>query len=110
MADVDKLKCPHDKKPCIKERCIGWQTGAVEKSGIDGKPQTVLHGDCYLVWNLLYLKGIANRTDGTQKAIESFRNEMVSGNQQTQFLLGRAQLNLLKGNGEKEPSLKNDRS
>lgn len=69
--------CPFDKKACIKERCIGWQTGPTEQI-VDSVKQTVLHSDCFVVWNLLYLKGIANRTDGTQIAVESMRNEVVS--------------------------------
>ena len=53
--------------------------GPTEKV-IDGVKQTVLHGDCYLVWMLLIGKAIAHRTDGTQIAVESVRNEMVRNN------------------------------
>ncbi len=66
--------CHHDKKPCIKEQCVKWQSAPVEKM-IDGVMQTVSHSDCADVWVLLYLKGIAMRTDGTQIAVESARNE-----------------------------------
>ncbi len=65
---------------------MGWQTGPTEQM-VDGVKQTVLHSDCYIVWDLLYKKAIANRTDGTQIAIESFRNEVVKQGQQTQALL-----------------------
>ena len=86
MFDKKDNLCPHDKKPCIKERCVGWQVGPAEQT-VDGVKQTVLHGDCYLVWNLLYLKGIAHRTDGTQIAVESFRNEMVRQNNDVRLLV-----------------------
>lgn len=77
--------CPFDKKACIKERCVGWQTGPTEQV-VDGAKQTVLHSDCFVVWDLLYKKAIANRTDGTQVAIESFRNEMVAQGAHTRQL------------------------
>ena len=97
---TDELLCPFDKKPCIKERCVGWQTGPTEQV-VDGVKQAVLHSDCFVVWDLLYKKAIANRTDGTQVAVESFRNEMVRGNELTQrILLGGMQAKLIGDNGE----------
>lgn len=71
---ASKLLCHYDKKPCIKERCMKWQTGPVEKV-VDNVKQSVLHSDCADVWQLLYLKAIAQRTDGTQVAVESVREE-----------------------------------
>jgi hypothetical protein len=87
----DKPLCPHDKKPCVKEKCMGWQTGSVEKT-VDGVKQTAQHSDCYLIWNLLYLKGIALRTDGTQYAVESFRNQMVKDNKLMLTVVGNTKL------------------
>jgi len=76
----DSLLCPFDKKACIKERCIGWQIGPLERT-VDGVKQTTLEGNCFIIWDLLIKKAIANRADGTQVAVESFRNEMVQGSQ-----------------------------
>lgn len=82
---TDKLLCPFDKKACVKERCVGWQTGPAEKD-IDGVKQTVMHSDCFIIWDLLYKKAIANRTDGTQIAVESLRNQVATGNEVMQRL------------------------
>ena len=76
------LECPFQKRKCIGDRCVGWQEGPLEKE-INGEKTTVIHGDCFVVWDLLIKKAIAKRTDGTQVAIESFRNEMVRSNAQT---------------------------
>jgi hypothetical protein len=78
--------CYIDKKPCIKERCMKWQVAPVEKT-VDGAKTIVMHEDCGENWMLLYLKGIANRTDGTQASIESFRNAMVEANEATARLM-----------------------
>lgn len=97
----DSLLCPFDKKACIKERCVGWQTGPTEQT-VDGVKQTVLHSDCFIVWDLLYKKAIANRTDGTQAAAESLRNAVVAGNEQTLRILALRQTKLVGGNDEKD--------
>lgn len=97
--------CPHDKQPCIKERCHGWQVGPVEKT-IDGAKQVVSLGECYIIWNLIYQKAIANRTDGTQSSIESFRNEVVRQNEGLAQLMiadrvpGLRLPSTIKGNGD----------
>lgn len=83
---VDGLECPFVERVCIKDRCVGWQTGPTEQM-VDGVKQTVLHSDCFVVWDLLYKKAIANRTDGTQAAAESLRNEVVRGNAQIQLMI-----------------------
>lgn len=90
----DTLACPFDKKACIKERCMGWQTGPTEKT-VDGVKQVVLHSDCFIVWDLLFKKAIAHRTDGTQIAVESLRNQVATGNEQMRELALTRQSKLL---------------
>lgn len=68
-----------EKMACIKDGCVRWQVAPAEKE-VNGKPQNVMHGDCGDNWQLLYLKAIAFRTDGTQIAVEQFRNDTARGN------------------------------
>jgi hypothetical protein len=78
MSEKPRL-CPQIGKPCIRERCEAWYEGIVEEHTPTG-PVPVAKSACMLYfWTPIFLKGIANRADGTQRAIESMRNEEVRG-------------------------------
>lgn len=70
----DKPKCPYlGGKPCIESKCAAWATDVVEENGVTKAKSACLE----FFWKPLYLRGIANRADGTQRAVESMRNEVV---------------------------------
>ena len=73
-------KCPLLKKNCIEHKCQ-WYTHLVGKN-----PQT--GGDidqygCAVEWLPILLVELRQGTSGVQAATESFRNEMVKGNEKS---------------------------
>jgi hypothetical protein len=89
-------KCPYlGGKACIKDKCAAWLSDPVEKDG-----KTIAHSACVIFfWTPLYLRTLAARADGTQKAFEGFRNEVHQGNEVFSSLMalkGGAQPALLK--------------
>jgi hypothetical protein len=91
--------CPLLKKDCIEHKCKFY----VHLLGND--PQTgkgIDKFDCAVAFIPVLLIEGAQQTRQAGAAIESFRNEMVLGNQQTQRLLGAAakRVQLPGGNGE----------
>lgn len=93
---ADKL-CPLLKKPCIEHQCKFW----VHLLGQNPQSAGVINNwDCSIAWLPILLIEGAQQTRQAGAAIESFRNEMVRGNQQTQMLLGEATTKLIGGNSE----------
>lgn len=81
-----KRVCPLIRKACIQERCEAWYSGLVEENGA-----TKLHAACVeFFWKPLYLKGIAHRADGMQRAVEGMRNEFAAGGMASQDALREA--------------------
>lgn len=92
------LKCPFWKKDMseVCHVCPMWQLvrGKHPQTGAD-----VDEWNCSLAWLPTLLIDASRQTYRSGSAIESFRNEMVKGNKETQNLLG-AKQQLLRGNGE----------
>jgi protein involved in temperature-dependent protein secretion len=86
-----KPLCPEFKTPCKEYGCVAWQNAPVEAvDEFTGARTTKMHGGCTLYfWIPLYLKGIANRADGTQRAVEEHRNQAREANVATIAALGR---------------------
>jgi len=70
MSD-ERRKCPDfGGKRCIKDQCVAWFQDQVEENGI-----AKVKFECSkYFWTPLYLRAIANRQDGTQRAVEGLRN------------------------------------
>lgn len=84
---MSEALCPYFEEPCKKHQCVSWQSGPVER---DGQVQLIF--ECVqFFWIPLYLKGIANRADGTQQAVEKLRNEVHSGNEAVGLFLSHRQ-------------------
>jgi len=89
--------CPLLKKSCIEHQCKFY----VHLLGND--PQTgkgIDKFDCAMAFIPVLLIEGAQQTRQAGAAIESFRNEMVKGNAQTQRLLSGGHIKLIGGNGE----------
>ena len=72
---TDRRHCPMLNKKCIAERCEAWYEDVIEEKRPDGTRVNRLKSACVvLFWNPVYLRGIAHRVDGSQRAIESMRN------------------------------------
>ena len=69
-------KCPLLNKKCIKHQCIWYNMlqGAHPQTG-----QAVQEWGCSIAWMPLLMVENAKHIQGTQAATESFRNEMVKG-------------------------------
>jgi len=79
MADKPRL-CPQIGKACVREKCEAWYEGVVEVPQPNAEPIVKAHHACVIYfWTPMFLKGIANRTDGTQRAVESLRNNEDKG-------------------------------
>jgi len=79
--------CPMLRKPCIEDDCMFW----VHIRGTH--PQTgepVDECDCATVWQPLLLIENSQQQRATAAAVESFRNEMVKANNNSQQLLAQA--------------------
>lgn len=88
--------CPLMAGECIEHKCR-WYTHVLGRH-----PQTgteLDHYDCAIAWMPMLLIESTQQTRQAGAAIESFRNEMVRGNEQTQhFLLVAAKQKLIGGN------------
>jgi hypothetical protein len=76
--------CPMLKKPCIQQDCMWF----VQIRG--AHPQTgdpVDEWDCAVIWQPLLLIENSSQQRATGAAVESFRNEMVKANEQSQRIL-----------------------
>ena len=69
-------KCPLLQKKCIKHQCIWYNMlqGKHPQTGLD-----VQEWGCSIAWLPLLLVENSRHIQGTQAATESFRNEMVKG-------------------------------
>ena len=77
-------KCPLLNKKCIKHQCIWYNMlqGAHPQTGAP-----VQEWGCSIAWLPLLMVENARHIQGTQAATESFRNEMVKGQQVLNSLL-----------------------
>lgn len=89
MSDTCKGKvCPHLSKAkevvCIEHRCVHFQhlLGRQPQTG-----EVIDSWDCAFNWHNILLIEAAQQTRQAGAAIESFRNEVVKGNQQTLLAL-----------------------
>ena len=88
--------CPMLKKPCIEQECM-WFVQIRGTHPQTGEP--VDEWDCALVWQPLLLIENSSQQRATGAAVESFRNEMVKANEQSQrLLLTAAQQQLIERN------------
>jgi hypothetical protein len=82
-----KMK-PGDFCPLIKKNCIGlkcsWYTQMRGTNPNTGEP--VDEWGCAVTWMPIMAVEIAQKSNQTGAAVESFRNEVVKGNQQNQQL------------------------
>lgn len=69
-------KCPLIQKKCIKHQCIWYNMlqGKHPQTGMD-----VQEWGCSIAWLPLLLVENSSKLTGVQSATESFRNEMVKG-------------------------------
>lgn len=69
-------KCPLLNKKCIKHQCIWYNMlqGKHPQTGLD-----VQEWGCSIAWLPLLLVENSSKLNGVQAATESFRNEMVKG-------------------------------
>lgn len=83
---MSRGKCPFFKKECIGEKCHLWTPlrGTHPQTG-----QPVDDYDCAIKWQVLLQVEANQKAISTNRAIESFRNEMATA--------GRGFLNLLIG-------------
>ena len=75
--------CPLIKKDCIENKCA-WYTqirGVNPNTG-----QEVDDWECAVKWMPMLIIEVAQKSNQTGAAVESFRNEVVKGNQQNQQL------------------------
>ena len=93
---ADKL-CPLMGSPCIEHKCA-WYIQVIGKNPQSGA--TFPEWGCSLSWLPVLLIENSQQTRYAGAAIDSFRNEMVKGNEQTQRLLSGGQAKLIGGNGE----------
>lgn len=82
-----KLK-PGDFCPLIKKDCIGlkcaWYTQMRGSNPNTGEP--VDEWSCAITWMPILAVEVAQKSNQTGAAVESFRNEVVKGNQENQQL------------------------
>ena len=75
--------CPLIKKDCIGIKC-SWYTQMRGTNPNTGEP--VDEWGCAVTWMPFMAVEIAQKSNQTGAAVESFRNEVVKGNQQNQQL------------------------
>ena len=75
--------CPLIKKDCIGIKC-SWYTQMRGTNPNTGEP--VDEWSCAIAWMPVMAVEIAQKSNQTGAAVESFRNEVVKGNQQNQQL------------------------
>lgn len=75
--------CPLIKKDCIGLRC-SWYTQMRGTNPNTGEP--VDEWGCAVTWMPIMATEIAQKSNQTGAAVESFRNEVVKGNQKNQQL------------------------
>ena len=75
--------CPLIKKDCIEMKCA-WFTQMRGINPNTGEP--VDEWGCAVAWMPFMAVEIAQKSNQTGAAVESFRNEVVKGNQQNQQL------------------------
>jgi hypothetical protein len=75
--------CPLIKKDCIKLKCA-WYTQLRGTNPNTGEP--VDDWGCAVGWIPLLMVEVAQKSNQTGAAVESFRNEVVKGNQENQQL------------------------
>ena len=76
--------CPLIKKKCVEHKCRFF-TQVIGKDPSTG--ETVNRFDCAVVWLPMLLIETSQQTRQAGSAIESFRNEMVKINENSQNLL-----------------------
>ena len=94
---MDDRVCPLFNAPCLEHKCR-WYVHLLGTS-----PQSadrIDHWDCAISFLPILLIEGAQQTRQAGAAIESFRNEVVRGNEQAQRLLAAGQAKLVGGNGE----------
>ena len=75
--------CPLIKKKCIKHKCA-WYTQIRGTNPNTG--QEIDQWDCAVAWMPMMAVEIAQKSNQTGAAVESFRNEVVHANQVNQQL------------------------
>jgi hypothetical protein len=75
--------CPLIKKDCVGIKC-SWYTQMRGTNPNTGEP--VDEWGCAVTWMPVMAVEIAQKSNQTGAAVESFRNEVVKGNQQNQQL------------------------
>lgn len=75
--------CPLIKKDCVGIKC-SWYTQMRGTNPNTGEP--VDEWSCAIAWMPVMAVEIAQKSNQTGAAVESFRNEVVKGNQQNQQL------------------------
>jgi len=75
--------CPLIKKDCVGLKC-SWYTQMRGTNPNTGEP--VDEWGCAVAWMPVMAVEIAQKSNQTGAAVESFRNEVVKGNQQNQQL------------------------
>lgn len=79
--------CPLIKKDCIGLKCA-WYTQLRGINPNTGEP--IDEWNCAITWMPIMAVEIAQKSNQTGAAVESFRNEVVRGNQQAQELYAKA--------------------
>jgi hypothetical protein len=101
MFKSEKAKkiCPLLKKPCIEHECA-WYVQVRGYHPQSGDP--VDHWDCSIVWQPILMIENSQQQRQTGAAVESFRNEMVKANEQSQQILIEAarQQNIIEHKGK----------
>ena len=75
--------CPLIRKDCIENKCV-WYTQVRGTNPNTGQP--VDEWGCAITWMPFMAIEIAQKSSQVGAAVESFRNEVVTGNQQNQQL------------------------
>lgn len=75
--------CPLIKKPCVGLKCA-WYT---KVRGLNPNTGEELdHWDCAVAWMPMMAVEVAQKSNQTGAAVESFRNEVVKANEENQQL------------------------
>ena len=70
--------CPHISDECLEDKCIHWQAFDMAKRGQPNNAPGVTMHDCAFNWQAIFLYDALFKLNGTQHAVESFRNETVN--------------------------------
>lgn len=91
--DETGSQCPMSQQPCAEKKCAWW----IQVRGHNPNTGEAMdHWGCAMSWMPVLLIENSQMQRQTGAAVESFRNEMVRGNEASHQLLLAAQTGVLK--------------